>query len=298
MDLKKKRVLDWGRAVDATERGSSNWGHSHLHPKANAGLFRSGEQAGIMVARNYEEYVRDGKRGRRANGDRHITERRRNLWGSKVQEDDYGWHQLIAHIKLPIMNVPKSKNLNISVVGQFSWLFNHYTLHYKYWNGMLCHLKIYTIMSQLKMKSLFPKLAFRVLEALGQFSASLSYKLGEPIWVIPILVSAEYNYGKKERGIQWWHGNAGCHLTQEMPKPETAKLSFESFSPHPTWPSKLPDRGVHDFLLLIPEKAFSSRISRKVPLLLLDWSSLVILEFRKLKAGRKSLSDNFCFSSH
>lgn len=43
-----------------------------------------------MVARNYEEYVRDGKRGRRANGDGHITERRRNLWGSKVQEDDYG----------------------------------------------------------------------------------------------------------------------------------------------------------------------------------------------------------------
>lgn len=196
MDLKKKRVLDWGRAVDATERGSSNWGHSHLHPKANAGLFRSGEQAGIMVARNYEEYVRDGKRGRRANRDGHITERRRNLWGSKVQEDDYGWHQLIAHIKLPIMNVPKSKNLNISVVGQFSWLFNHYTLHYKYWNGMLCHLKIYTFVSQLKMKSLFPKSAFRVLEAWGQFSASLSYKLGEPIWVIPILVSAEYNYRK------------------------------------------------------------------------------------------------------
>lgn len=77
--VEKKRVFDWGRAVEATERGRSNWGHSHLHLKADADLFRTGEQADITVARTYEEYVRDGKRGRRANRDRCITERRKNL---------------------------------------------------------------------------------------------------------------------------------------------------------------------------------------------------------------------------
>lgn len=46
--------------------------------------------------------------------------------------------------------------------------------------------------------SLFPKPAFRVLEAWGQFSASLSYKLGEPIWVTPVSVWDEYN-SKKSR---------------------------------------------------------------------------------------------------
>lgn len=222
MDLRKKSP--W-----LGEGSRSHW-ERIIKLGTNADLFRPGEQAGIMVARNYEEYVRDGKRGRRANGDGRITERRRNLWGSKVQEDDYGWHQLIAHIKLPmdIMNVPKSKNLNISVVGRFSW-FNWYTLHYMYWNGMLCHLKIYTLVSQLKMESLFPKPAFRVLEVWGQFSASLSWES----WSESLPSQSRLNVITERAGHTVMAWKCGLSFDPGNTKARNSKVVFRKFQSPP-----------------------------------------------------------------